>query len=56
MTVGNEFSDHQFEKKNHLNLAGSKLRTRSLGPELKLDPDFRSVPEKVTIVRNGRER
>lgn len=55
MTVGNEFSDHQFEKKNYLNLAGSKLRTFSLGPELRIDPDFQSVPGKVTIVRNGRE-
>ena len=26
MTVGNEFSDHQFEKRNYRNLAGSKLR------------------------------
>ena len=27
MAIGNEFSDHKFEKKNYLNLAGSKLRT-----------------------------
>ena len=27
MAAGNEFSDHQFEKRNYLNLAGSKLRT-----------------------------
>ena len=40
---GNEFSDHQFEKKNYLNLAGSKIRTCSLGPELVVDPDFTSV-------------
>lgn len=26
MAQGNEFSDHRFEKKNYLNLAGSKLR------------------------------
>ena len=32
MAVGNEFSDHIFEKKNYLNLAGSKLRTCALGP------------------------
>ena len=55
MTAGNEFSDHQFEKKNYLKLAGSKLRTFSLGPELKIDPDSQSVPGKVTIVRNGRK-
>ncbi|MBV9182385.1 MAG: GguC protein [Acidobacteria bacterium] len=51
MTVGNEFSDHCFEKKNYLNLAGSKLRNCSLGPELVIDPEFQSVPGKVTIKR-----
>jgi len=40
MTPGNEFSDHRFEKRNYLKLAGSKLRTFSLGPELTVDPDF----------------
>ena len=44
MAMGNEFSDHKFEKKNYLNLAGSKLRTCALGPELVLDPRIRSVP------------
>ena len=53
MAVGNEFSDHVFEKKNYLNLAGSKVRTCSLGPELVLDPDFGSVPGTVTIERDG---
>ena len=53
LAVGNEFSDHQFEKKNYLNLAGSKLRTCSLGPELLLDPVFVSVPVVATIVRDG---
>ncbi|MGA8274068.1 MAG: AraD1 family protein [Candidatus Sulfotelmatobacter sp.] len=51
MAMGNEFSDHQFEKKNYLNLAGSKLRTCALGPELVLDPEFESVPVAVTIER-----
>ena len=51
MCVGNEFSDHQFEKKNYLNLAGSKLRTCALGPEIVLDPEFQSVPGKVTLYR-----
>jgi hypothetical protein len=54
MVQGNEFSDHRFEKKNYLNLAGSKLRTCSIGPELVIDPDFRTVPGTVTITRSGR--
>lgn len=53
MAIGNEFSDHRFEKTNYLNLAGSKLRTCALGPELVLDPDFRSVPGSVAIERAG---
>ncbi len=55
MAVGNEFSDHKFEKKNYLNLAGSKIRTCALGPELVIDPEFQSVPGKVAIERDGRE-
>jgi hypothetical protein len=55
MAQGNEFSDHVFEKKNYLNLAGSKLRTCSLGPELVVDPDFQLVPGKVSITRTGRD-
>jgi hypothetical protein len=55
MAQGNEFSDHRFEKKNYLNLAGSKLRTCSIGPELVIDPDFRTVPGTVTIRRSGQE-
>jgi len=54
MAQGNEFSDHRFEKKNYLNLAGSKLRTCSIGPELVVDPDFRAVPGTVSITRNGK--
>ncbi|MGD0425850.1 MAG: AraD1 family protein [Candidatus Acidiferrales bacterium] len=54
MTCGNEFSDHVFEKKNYLNLAGSKLRTASLGPELAIDPDFDSVSGDVSIERGGK--
>lgn len=54
MTVGNEFSDHCFEKRNYLNLAGSKLRTCSIGPEMVVDPEFSSVPGEVTISRAGR--
>jgi hypothetical protein len=54
MAGGNEFSDHRFEKTNYLNLAGSKLRTCALGPELVLDPQFSSVPVQVEIEREGR--
>jgi hypothetical protein len=53
MAGGNEFSDHRFEKRNYLNLAGSKLRTCALGPELVVDPEFQSVPVEVTIERAG---
>jgi hypothetical protein len=51
MAIGNEFSDHKFEKKNYLNLAGSKLRHCSLGPELVIDPKFDSVRGTVKIHR-----
>ena len=54
MAIGNEFSDHKFEKKNYLNLAGSKLRNCSLGPELVIDPDFQTVPGRVAIERAGK--
>jgi len=53
LAAGNEFSDHQFEKTNYLNLAGSKLRTCALGPELVVNPQFESVPVSVTIERGG---
>jgi len=53
MAGGNEFSDHVFEKTNYLNLAGSKLRSCSLGPELRVDSDFKSVPVEVKIERGG---
>lgn len=52
MTVGNEFSDHKFEKKNYLNLASSKIRTCAIGPELVLDAAFQSVSGEVMIERN----
>jgi len=54
MAIGNEFSDHKFEKKNYLNLAGSKLRTCALGPELVISPNFHSVPGTVKIERGGK--
>lgn len=51
--IGNEFSDHVFEKKNYLNLAGSKIRTCAIGPELVVAPDFGAVPGRVVIERSG---
>jgi hypothetical protein len=53
MAQGNEFSDHVFEERNYLNLAGSKLRTCSLGPELVLDADFRRVTGRAAVHRGG---
>ena len=53
MAVGNEFSDHVFERRNYLNLAGSKLRECSLGPELEIGEPFQDVPGTVRILRNG---
>ncbi len=53
MAIGNEFSDHVFERRNYLNLASSKLRTCALGPELAIDLAFQSVPGRVAIERDG---
>lgn len=52
MAMGNEFSDHQFEKRNYLNLAGSKLRACSIGPELVIGAEFQAVVGE-TRVRRG---
>jgi hypothetical protein len=54
MATGNEFSDHKFEKNNYLNLAGSKIRNCSLGPELVIDPGFNTVPGTAKIERAGK--
>ncbi|HTE44170.1 MAG TPA: AraD1 family protein [Gemmatimonadaceae bacterium] len=53
MCNGNEFSDHKYEKRNYLNLASSKIRTCSLGPELIVDAAFDSVPGTVAIERDS---
>lgn len=53
MATGNEFSDHVFERRNYLNLAGSKLRECSLGPELVVGEAFDDVPGRIRIVRHG---
>lgn len=55
MAMTNEFSDHVLEKENYLYLAHSKLRSCSMGPELVLDPAFRSVPGRVKVERDGAE-
>ena len=56
MATGNEFSDHEFEKKNYLYLAGSKLRTCALGPEMAIDPQFASIAVTARIERDGETR
>ena len=53
MCAGNEFSDHRFERRNYLYLAGSKLRQCSIGPELVVGAEFRSVIGEVRIERGG---
>lgn len=53
MCAGNEFADHKFERRNYLNLAGSKLRACSIGPELVIDAPFHDVKGTVRIERAG---
>lgn len=53
MCQGNEFADHKFERRNYLNLAGSKLRPCSLGPELVVGASFADVRGEVRIERDG---
>lgn len=52
-TQGNEFSDHEFERRNYLYLAASKLRTCAIGPELALEADFTRIPGTVSVERAG---
>ena len=54
MAAGNEFSDHLFEKRNYLNLAGSKLRTCSVGPELVIGAEFHMVAGEVRLQRGAK--
>lgn len=54
LVLANEFSDHEFEEKNYLYLAHSKLRTCAIGPELIVDADFRDARGKVRIRRGRR--
>jgi hypothetical protein len=51
--VGNEFSDHQYERRNYLHLAASKLRACSIGPELAIGAVFGAVAGEVRIERGG---
>jgi hypothetical protein len=51
--AGNEFSDHKFERRNYLNLAGSKLRQCSIGPEIVIGGKFQTIPGEVSIERGG---
>ncbi len=53
LCTGNEFSDHKFEKRNYLNLAGSKLRNCSLGPELAVGASFQAISGRISIDRKG---
>lgn len=53
-TQGNEFSDHELERRNYLYLAASKLRSCSIGPELVIGAEFDSVSGTVSIERGGR--
>jgi len=53
MVIGNEFADHQFEKRNYLYLAASKLRECAIGPELWIDPVFEDIRGHVKIERQG---
>jgi hypothetical protein len=53
MAAGNEFSDHLFEKRNYLYLAGSKLRAAAIGPELAIDAKFDRVTGDVAIERGA---
>ncbi len=51
--TGNEFSDHQMERKNYLYLAPSKLRACSIGPEIVLDETFANLSGTVRVERGG---
>jgi len=49
--TGNEFSDHEMERKNYLYLAPAKLRTCSIGPEIVLDETFANLTGTVRVQR-----
>ena len=51
--LGNEWSDHPFEKLNYLYLAPSKLRCCAIGPELVTDISFSSLDLRCTVRRGA---
>lgn len=53
-SLGNEFSDHQTEKKNYLYLAHSKLRQCSIGPELLLGNLPANIEGTSKIIRDNK--
>ncbi len=53
--LGNEWSDHETERINYLYLAPSKLRTCAVGPELRTDVPFKSIPVECRVTREGTE-
>jgi hypothetical protein len=53
MTIGNEFSDHRFEKRNYLYLAHSKLMPCAIGPEMVINAPFERVTGEVRVERNN---
>jgi hypothetical protein len=53
--LGNEFSDHVMERQNYLYLAHSKMRTCSMGPELRVGPLPSSISGRVRVLRAGGE-
>lgn len=52
--LGNDFTDHDLERRNYLYLAHAKLRACALGPELLLGPLPDTVEGTSRIIRDGR--
>jgi hypothetical protein len=53
--LGNEFSDNVMERQNYLYLAHSKMRTCSMGPELRVGPLPSTISGRVRVLRAGGE-
>lgn len=53
--IGNEFSDHELEKKNYLYLAHSKLRQCAIGPELSITNWYDDIQGRVVVHRGTKE-
>ncbi|REJ85581.1 MAG: sugar transporter [Planctomycetota bacterium] len=49
--LGNEWSDHEYERINYLYLAGSKLQTCSIGPVLNCSDPFEEITLQCTVRR-----